>query len=173
MKIYLNSELSLKEYHYISSELLKISDAEEDFIRLPTLNKRNLINTVLGLLEPESDLIVYDFMSLGLTLRELLKLNNALEQKKVSLVFLKESKNFLKTALEFAVKETAVLASRKHYIAETEAPEKKLVGRPKISEAQKDKIWVLYQQNCSMREIAKIVGVSLGTVSKYVKRMSE
>ena len=168
--VYLNIDLDVVAMNEILSYFLNIKAQSFNYLKLKRLDQEE-INKLMSLLSPNDSLYFYNFKSLDLTLLEFKTLQDRLAQKNIQVFFLAEDPNYYKWLVELATIEFKVQSAR---VAETLAKKSKakkeciVLGRPKVDANTQEEIIRLYNvDKRTMREIAEVCQVSLGTVYKY------
>lgn len=174
MKIYLNTDWEIHEFHKISEEFL--SDFQEDdiYIKMSTLNKEKDVDVFISQVASNDTVMFYNFGSLYLTICEFKSIYDRLTKKGVQVSFLHEKEYFIPMLLEIAEHESNLQSFRVKRALKLSREEGKSLGRPKIQDDTQQKIYYLYTtKKYTMRQIASESNVSLGTVSKYVSKIRE
>lgn len=137
--------------------------------------KRPELDKVLETLENGDTLLIYKLDRLGRTTRQLVFLMDEFNERDINLISVKEGLDTKTMMGRFVF---TIMAAMAQFEAEqisqrTKAAlavtDKKL-GRPKIDSKIEARITELATQEYSIREIAKVCEVSVGTVYNYVKK---
>lgn len=140
--------------------------------------KGNVMETLLGNLNSGDTIVVESLQVLEKTLKELKGLFRFLSDKEVRLISVSDQFDSSKPVLGYEVLDVLIrneTAVRGQLVRRQLALSKSLgitLGRPAIGQETVADIERLHvTQKLSMREIADICDVSLGTVHKYVKQL--
>lgn len=150
---------------------------EEVFIEETELASSNELERLSHILQPEDQLLVYDLRAFAKGVKEFKKLLEQLKEHEIRLISLQDK---LDTAVMPHFYESVLLVldmEEKHrkYLIRTSLEQAKLegrmTGRPRVEDEIISKIVFLFEKKGkSMREIAEICQVSLGTVHKYIRK---
>lgn len=150
-------------------------NCEKIFIETPDLEGDKELNKMLECLETNDSVIVYHSSVFERNIRNYSELLTKFNSKNVELIIVDENVDTRVQKEYYAVVEK--LAEMEHLVIKTKTSrgiekareEGRVGGRPKITNQMSDEIKFLRKsQHLSLREIAAMCGVSLGTVHKYV-----
>lgn len=176
---------SWNDENYKIEQLQKISQQNVSFIlfefddNVGLCQKDLVINNITNKLKPGDSLIVYDFFSLGKTMKQFSDFILKLQKANISLVILKKFKTaesikdslLIEILLEMAEIEDQITSKRVSHGIKKAILEGKKVGRPKITQNQINTIRSLYKnRRMTLREISEKTDTSLGTVYKYISK---
>lgn len=144
------------------------------FIEKEDIGDTKELERCLSLLDSEDTLVVDRLSSFGQPLgSEIMnRLSHMMTHQNVRLICLEESLDTKKEPL-FIELMSVVNESERHVFEkrhEKLSKNKAKIGRPHIKEEVSEQIWQLYVQKKTLREIAAICHVSVGTVHRYVKK---
>lgn len=120
-------------------------------------------------------IVVVNIESIGLTLVKYETVLTALKTHQVKLVFLEkelaDDETYVRLLASLAGHEHRVMSQRTHDGLKKAQEQGKICGRPSLSATTITQIQQLFfYQKKTLREIAEITGVSLGTVHKYTQQ---
>ena len=168
--VYLNIDLDVVEMNEILSYFLNIKDQTFNYIKLKRLDQDETIK-LMSLLSQNDSLYFYNYKSLDLTLSEFKTLQDHLSRKNIQVFFLAEDPIFYKWLVELTMIEHKIQSLRIVETIEKKRKKRKenvVIGRPRVDTDIQDEITYLYNvDKRTMREIAELCQVSLGTVYKY------
>lgn len=131
------------------------------------------LNEIIKKLSHSDKLVIYDFSNLKLTLTELTSFFRSLKEKKVDLKIINKDEafstmtdsEFIEFIEDLSRENQEVLKKR----AKVSSNRSKRSGRPKISQETIDRMnYLRYEKNYTLKDIAVICGVSIGTAYKYL-----
>lgn len=124
----------------------------------------------------QNELVFYSIEDLRLQIVQLLPILTKLIESGTAVSFVDRTllptlndEEFIKSLFDIALQEKAVLSRRTQDAVSTAKRNGKVIGRPRIDKSTIKQIYFLYnKQGRSIREVAAICEVSIGTVHKYL-----
>lgn len=129
----------------------------------------------------QQELVFYSLEDLRLQIVQLLPVLTKMIEQKITVSFVERQllpslndHDFIQSLYEIAMLEKAVLSRRTQQAVSTARRNGKAIGRPTIDQSIIKEIYFLYnKQGRSIREVAAICEVSIGTVHKYLTMEKE
>lgn len=167
--VYLNIDLDIFSMNNIISSFINASYSDVNYIKLKRLDKKEEIDKLMNILSENDVLYIFDYKSLDLTLTEFKTLHFRLLEKNIEVIFINESENYYNWLVDLTLIDFDIRSARVVDAIKLRRQKGVVLGRPKVNTDIQNKITYLYrEQKKTMREIAQICDVSLGTVYKYV-----
>lgn len=157
---------------YVNSSLTKEQRAiiENVSDRVIDSNKLSIKESLLKQMQPTDQLLVFDFYSLNLTLSQYGRILDYFDKKNLDITFINLT-DYDRNLLDKLVNHEASIVRKKVNKGIVNARNQgRIGGRPTVNEDIKNKIITCRKdEKMTIREIALVLDVSIGTVHKYLK----
>lgn len=150
----------------------------EDEVKKENYDNDEVLKKIVSTVEPYSQIVIYELRCLGKSITQLVNFFDELREKNIQLVILNKGGTlnkllddvYIDIVWSIANQEKKIISNRTTRGIRIAQRDGKIGGRPKISKEKIDKIYYLYHfRKFSVRDIAEICNVSIGTAYKYAE----